>query len=450
MLLKALQSVVKSRVGLAAVLAFAALSVLISVATVGLLGNGDAQAEAGEDTSMTGHGLDVHPQEGGGVDERHGRREGTVRWPSRDASFTLQDAIDQVPDLGRLVIAAGVHEVLEPVFVRDKQITIRGAGSATRAGIQGERVVGRFEHLSTKLVGPLTDGVPEDLSAATGVINFINAGGELRAMDISGSDAAIAQRPDAAGTSADPNPPLQVRKVGISDTGIGILTFNASKLTVKKTVIQQVIDGIVIVQCKSFNVSATLLTDLENIAIFLQDCPGPGSCTGKAETIENTWIAGAKGGGIAAIRSGLCVRNSYLSHNAAFGIGIFNSAAVIKNSTIVDTSPIQSGDLEGSFGDGVIVYSLGGPALAGLVNNKIANSARAGVSSFGAEVAVANNLFFDSAFGIAGEDIDGFQYGFIDGGGNICDRDGFGPGKAEGCRVETVDFKSPEPISPIE
>ena len=189
------------------------------------------------------------------------------------------------------------------------------------------------------------------------------------------SEAGIVQKPGAAAVDTDGNRPLQVRDVGISNTAVGILALDTPALILEASLIQKVEVGIIVVAALKLNVSTNLLSDVEKMGFFIQDSPGTGSCDGNQMIIENK-IYGGKEGGIAVLRSGVCIRNNTLLYNRAFGIGIFSSAAVIENNQIVGTLSILSGESAGYWGDGVVIWSLGGPALAAVANNDILLSDR--------------------------------------------------------------------------
>jgi len=396
-----------------------------------------------EVVNLTTHGLPVIGP---------GDRARSVAWPSADTSFSLQDAIDAAPDGGRVEIGPGVWPV-GPVFIRDKQITIAGSGSSARAEFKGEVVFGRPAEAATRLVGPPAKGTPADPRTGTYTFNFINAGGTVTGLDISGGDGAIVQRPGAAGAGQDVKLPLHVEDVGISNTGVGILALDTPGLFVDASLIQKVDDGIILVGChENFNVSTTLFSELKNIGIYVQDCPSPGSCDPNlkpAQIVGNT-IIDAKGGGIAILKSGLCIKNNSLLLNHGFGIGIFNSAAVIKRNFIFRTGVVLSGVSAGGLGDGVVVWSFGGPALAAVIDNIIFHSYRVGVSSFGGEVMMADNFLYDQSIDLGRIPWHEFEASFADGEGNICDSDGSGPGEAGACRTESPNIEPPPPVGGLE
>jgi hypothetical protein len=348
----------------------------------------------------------------------------TVVVPSPEAP-TIQAAIDLVPDGGTVKIKPGDYEVdlLQPIVVTGKSITIQGAGSSRRARPGRGKL--------TRLIAPPPDKVV-DAELATGVINYIGAGGVLRDLDVSGGDACVVGR-DLGGAARA----LLVESAFLSHSARGVLWKAPSDLTVTDSKIEKCTwNGI------SFSPGApaqATLEDLEmesifNIGILILNSLG---------YCDDVAVGGCDGGGIVAYNSIVGVVDSWLPANSFAAIALYGSAGVITDNFIWMTHPVPSGPYAGWFGDGLDAYLC---PLVIVTGNRIHESARAGIANFGSTMKLGSNDIACAGYELEGEDYQGVAFVFENLGGNGC-----GCPFAEGvCVVESAGIQAPEPAAPIE
>jgi hypothetical protein len=356
-----------------------------------------------------------------------------IRWPSREHA-TLQAAIDALADGGKVVIAPGVFQVANPVYIRGKRVTIEGAGC-------DELPKGRAPRKVTQLVGPLPDRVVE-FETVTGLFNYEDAGGILRGLKLTGFDAGITARDGAAAGRRGGS--LEVEATCISDTGRGIAWSASSALLAKNLAIRRVSwNGI-----SAINIPFGLHSFID---VLIQDAAN--ACAAFKKTIAHvTGVFGGcgMGGGIIAESSALTIGNALVLNSAgpgitAFGLGpaavswtyIWDStisdttgggiilinqlSAGISNTKIFDT---RSFTPSGALGDGLIVLGVSSqadtPNWVSVDNVFVGNSARAAVSNFGGKVSLHKSTLQCAAFELAGEAFLGHPFVLADHGGNAC------------------------------
>jgi hypothetical protein len=105
---------------------------------------------------------------------------------------------------------------------------------------------------------------------------------------------------------------------------------------------------------------------------------------------------------------------------------------------------VRSRDLDGLFGDGMMVASAGEPGLLTVLGSVVAASGRAGVSAFGAHAALGHCRLDCNAISLDGETFDGHEWTLEDLGGNAC-----GCGDHTGvCMVASASLEPPAPLGP--
>jgi len=93
--------------------------------------------------------------------------------------------------------------------------------------------------------------------------------------------------------------------------------------------------------------------------------------------------------------------------------------------------------IEGTFGDGIDVWSEAAPASLTLTSSLIEGATRAGVASFGSTVSIADTVLECDQIVLDGEG----DYDFDDRGGNTCRCDG----TTEACKVLSSMLVPPPP-----
>jgi hypothetical protein len=340
--------------------------------------------------------------------------------PSEEAP-TIQAGIIAVADGGTVEITEGVYEILQPIFVIGKSIAIEGAGSSRKPG---------QDKLTQLVAPPPTEVVAPEL--ALGVINYLGAGGVLKDLDVSGSDACVVTR-DLGGTAE----PIVVQDVRLSNTGRGMLCKASADLTVQDAAIHDCLwNGISFAPEEPAQLVVTDTSAVANSNIgFLAKYPW-------WAYYEDVFVAGCNGG-IVIINGWLMVVDSVLANNSFAGICLHESYGLITDNIITFTHPVPSGPLQGYFGDGVDAFLCPDVTLTG---NHIGQSARAGVANFGSTMYLGSNDIQCAGYELEYEEFHGVPGEFVDLGGNEC-----GCPIADGwCVAETAGLAPPEPTTPIE
>jgi len=356
-----------------------------------------------------------------------------IKWPSREFR-DLQSAIDAAPQDAIIQIKEGVHQIDASLFVRGKRLVIKGEGSGRERARPNEP----FTHL----VGPPPRPVVDDrgnlvlrAEAVEGLWNFVAANVVIKAMKLSGFDAAIVSIPDDRGNSG----PTEVNDVLITDTGRGILSLSSADLSVEDCTIMNTLWNGISFGPKFLNpgilanmtVKSTALTDPGGAGIYFENT---------LTAIDGVSVVGANGGGILGVASSSFIVNSFLVVNKKAGILLAGGFSQIEDNTIIATEA-----LIGFLGDGISLWSLNQPMVAQMFNNFISGSDRAGVSAFGATAEFADNLILCSTFDIFAADWDGFTFSLDDLGGNLC-----GCGMLGVCAPKGEGLTPPPPIGGLE
>jgi len=356
--------------------------------------------------------------------------------PSPEAP-TIQAGIAAVADGGTVKIGDGVYEILQPIFVVDKNITIEGAGSSRGAG-PGEDSV-------TLLTAPVPTEIV-DAELAIGIINYIGGGGVLRDLDLFGGDACVVGRGLEGSARA-----LAVEDVCMGNTARAVLWKAPAELSVVDTNIENCIWNGIVVAPGSFislwgvTFSDVHMQDVKNIGYLVMDSNA---------YFEDLFVSGCESGGIVLYRSLFAVVDCHLLGNSIAGIAAYSSAGVITDNAIWLTTPIPTGPNEEAYGDAVAAWIC---PLITMSGNSVNFNSRAAVVSFGSVVEMDSNLMAGNSFDMQVEDVPAWAFGaepsqemkgdFKDLGGNLCGST-FPP--TEPCLAQSTGLEPPEPIAPIE
>jgi hypothetical protein len=104
-----------------------------------------------------------------------------------------------------------------------------------------------------------------------------------------------------------------------------------------------------------------------------------------------------------------------VEHNTQSGITVQSAELELERTRVADTVESAFG-----LGDGVIVVSTFGPAMASLRHAVIAHNHRAGLSNFGSQVRMSESTLECNLLDLDGEVYEGQNFEFIDEGGNQC------------------------------
>jgi hypothetical protein len=137
------------------------------------------------------------------------------------------------------------------------------------------------------------------------------------------------------------------------------------------------------------------------------------------------------------------LRASLFERSLEAGIMVVGPATPEVDACVVrDTLANQRGFL----GDGLVVWSLDGPASAAVTATVIERSDRAAVSSFGATVALGSSLLMCQSFDIGAEPWEGQNAVFDDLGGVLCGC----PEATERCLAKSYALEPPPPVGGLE
>jgi hypothetical protein len=118
------------------------------------------------------------------------------------------------------------------------------------------------------------------------------------------------------------------------------------------------------------------------------------------------------------------------------------ASAELEACVVRDTAPRADGFL----GDGLVVWSYGGPASVSVNATRIEQSARAAVSSFGGAVALGSSLLVCQAFDVGAEPLDGQPSVLEDRGGVLCGC----PEATERCLAKSYALEPPAAVGGLE
>jgi hypothetical protein len=422
----------------------------------------------------------------GGIDPD----EVVIHYPSIEFA-NMQEAIDALPDGGRLIIGPGTYDIPVPLNI-SKRIAIQGAGcqlssklsfdatspnqmlAVLNAADAGGKPFSQVPF--TRLIGPLPADVaaPED---SIGLLNFFgpDAGGRVQGVELVGYDAGISliNEPDVSDIGGEPPADadaVDVETLSVIDSCIfqtsrGIHARTTAALTLARVVIRDVLwngisyslpsgaarqaigiitaDSVVVLQarnaCMYFN-NATAHVDYN----FLNNC-GPQGAIGAIDSVLSvyfTHISNVNGIGILLLRSFANVNKSEIRRARIHGIYLNRSWLNLNETDIRDTLPRSS---DGFFGDGISAFDS---SAAVMTKNRIFDSARAGVANFGSRMTLGDNRIQCAGYELEGENhpqpADKFK--FEDLGGNVC-----GCPNANGaCVAVSAGLAPPESTVPIE
>lgn len=402
-------------------------------------------------------------------DRDDGANSRVIVWPSREFR-SLQSALDALPDGGVLRIAPGAYQINEALFIRNKQVTIEGAGcdQAPRTGPCGQIERDTSDSGTdtqrgaavTELIGPRRDRFVE-ARASVGLFNFEDAGGAIRGLKLSGFDAGIVTRATARGQAA-PARALTVQNTCIRDAVRGVALLAPSAFRIVKSRISNVMwNGISAISGPLSQVSGEdiVIEEAANACVVLKGgshaffnfsfslCGKGGGITvtdGGALTLINPIVASNDGPGISVLNNSsatiqrIVEPGGIIAANRFAGIYVDKSTAQVLNVWIIGT--LMRAD--GSWGDGVIAVR----SSVVLNGNLIEFSDRAGASNFGGFMSLAFNGFRCNAFDLQGENFDGQNFVFQDGGGTLCGC----PLVTDPCIAQSVGLQPPEPATPVE
>ena len=355
-----------------------------------------------------------------------------IDWPSSKFR-TLQEAIDAAPNDAIVRIKPGTYQIQEPIFVRNKRLILTGAGS-------GRRSDGNTSAPITHLVGPRPSRVLDERGnlilrgdAVVGLLNFIASDVVVRHLRFSGFDAAIVSRNDDRGNAA----PIHVRDCVVANTGRGILSLSAGKVTVDNCTIQHTLWNAVSIAPHVVN-SLHLVVTLAHMVLL--DAQGAGIyLSNTAVNISNATVTGAIGGGIVATNTNGVIDSCLILANWKAGVLWHGPGSVAIQNTVIS----HTFSLAGLLGDGVTVWNQ---ADAFLVHDYISNSQRAGVSNYGATAHLYDCDITCSAFDIASEPWQGIDAAFEDLGSNVCGCQGI----FDECNALSYELAPPPPVGGLE
>jgi hypothetical protein len=378
-----------------------------------------------------------------------GRDSGVViRWPN-PAFPTLQEALDAAPDGATVRIAAGVHRIPAPLFVRDKGLTIEGAGCDERPGDidpgrgDGGRRPGRVTHL----VGtPATEVVPAE--SAAGLLNYVGAGGILKGVKLSGFDAGIVGR-DHDGRAR----PLRVDRSCVVESGRGVLWLASALLNVNHSLIKKVLwNGMSVVGPPGgqggVHLAGVGVAEAGNSCAFFKNT--------SAFVQGNTYFLCGGSFGLAAIGSSVIVNDSTFQSISGPGIYLEKSFGSLNHNTVgfshvagilliesgsvsvFNNEVFNSVQINGGFGDGILAFL----SDAVLVSNKVHTNFRAGLMNFASIVVAQSNQLSCNGFDMEGEPLDATPFHYYNAGDNGCGC----PIPSGACVAQSVGLQAPAPI----
>lgn len=371
-----------------------------------------------------------------------------LEWPSRaDPSLSLQEVIDNAPAGAVVRVLSGVHELPEPIWIRQK-LTLIGSGTDDPGRTELMRPV------------PSPHAPIVDAALATGVLNVIDTSAEIGRMVIRGSDAGIVSRETRSGVRGGHS--LTAHRVIIRDSQRGLLVMSTGKVKVDDSKVTDIAWNAIAMApppkgglgtLLKFELAGIDIFDFGNAAIVYID--DPGVCDDD-HIVKDVTIFGGGGPGILAIRSGVCVRDSHIALTTGAGILAISAAVLVERSKIFYPLPLP----DGRFGDGIVAAAaVTGRSVVTVFDNEIKNVWRAYLTSYGSEVAFnANEMAChlaptQTAIDLNGEQWLGFPFNFS---GNLfqCSSQcpallGLSPSSFQECKALGTGTGPPEAVTPI-
>ena len=323
---------------------------------------------------------------------------------------SLQDAVDVVPDGGRIEIAEGTHRIDRPIFVTGKRVTIYGRN-----------------HRLTQLVGPAPRPVVDrgrvivPLEDAQGMFNVTAGELDMRDLSMSGFDAAIVVMRSGQ---------LDLKDVAVSDSGRGIISLSAGPVKMHKITVQNTLWTSIAIK------GPPNLSDVEIKASFVGNSQGMGMYFENTYAIvDDDFVHDHAEGGIVLYKSGGLIVDSTVQNNTKFGILSVQSpgAPVIQNDIVSGTHTWGPG---AEFGDGIVTV-LSPVFITGTQSNV---NDRAGVANFSGTVTILDSSLTCNKYDMGGHTLPGENpYVYLDGGGVGCGC----PTPAGPCVVQPVTITPP-------
>jgi hypothetical protein len=141
-----------------------------------------------------------------------------------------------------------------------------------------------------------------------------------------------------------------------------------------------------------------------------------------------------------AERTVASVTRSLVADSLGMGVFVADSELTLDASVVSTALPLE---IDGSYGDSVLVASYGADATANVTGSRIERGARAGISSFSAGITLGGSAIDCNAIDLDGETIAMRpEYQFIDLGGNTC---GCGV-PPDACKVLSAGLTPPPPL----
>jgi hypothetical protein len=143
-------------------------------------------------------------------------------------------------------------------------------------------------------------------------------------------------------------------------------------------------------------------------------------------------------GRFTAARGAATARWSVIEGTREFGVTTIGSDLTLDATLVRNVSAIS----DGSFGDGVTLFTTDQPTNAWITGSRIEASVRAGISSFGGFAQIANTVLECNPIHMNGETFENKPASFEDAGGVVCGCAGI----TDSCAVRTVMLTPPEPL----
>ncbi|RLB65666.1 MAG: hypothetical protein DRI90_01375, partial [Deltaproteobacteria bacterium] len=217
--------------------------------------------------------------------------------------------------------------------------------------------------------------------------------------------------------------------LGHGGQGINVLpnptTDAPSSLAISSCLVERSHEGAIVVASSDVTIDATVLRETSS------DSAGKFGRT--------LVLAGYPG---VAWPSTATLSSCLIEDSVEAAVSSFGGHLDIDFSLIRNTQP----NLNGHYGDGVLLIRDLASGSATLRGTLIENSARAAISSFGASISLTGLRLSCQSFDLAGEvaAVDGHDFLFDDLGGNAC---GCGPQLAS-CKVLSANLSPPDPLEP--
>jgi len=345
---------------------------------------------------------------------------------------SMQEAIDALADGGTLRIAKGIFP-MEPTYIRGKTVHIRGGGSNCRNPGRS-----RSESNETVLVAPSYDRVtaPEDVN---GSWHYIDAGGSMVDLRMTGGDAGLATRETREGASR----PLTVSNVCLTDMVRGIHHKASAPLHVSDTVIKKVLWNAISFAPLEFlpdsgpsTIADLEIVDPENVCLYFEN---------EVATVHDDYLVNCSNGGILAVNSALWVDETIIVNAGKTGISLVSSWAVLFDNILLGTNCIPSiSDPEQCLaGDGVLAWDN---SIVYMFESNIDSSDRSAVSNYGSYVEIGDNRFSCQTVDLVGEELFGNSFDYEDLLDNKC-----GCPLANGpCELSSGTVAPPAPVGGLE